>query len=47
MAVFFSGMTDREVGALTECMLRSGETVDLSRHSRREGGQAFHRRRGR
>ncbi len=26
MAVFFSGMTDREVSALTECMIRSGET---------------------
>src|SRR5690348_7745822 len=30
MAVFFAGMTDREVTALTECMIRSGETVDLS-----------------
>jgi pyrimidine-nucleoside phosphorylase len=30
MAVFFSGMSDREVGRLTECMLRSGDTVDLS-----------------
>src|SRR5438270_9367864 len=30
VAVYFSGMTDREVGRLTECMLRSGETVDLS-----------------
>jgi pyrimidine-nucleoside phosphorylase len=30
MAVFFSGMTDREVSALTECMIKSGETVDLS-----------------
>jgi len=30
MAVFFSGMTDREVSALTESMIRSGETVDLS-----------------
>src|SRR5215475_9820015 len=30
MAVFFSGMTDREVSRLTECMLRSGESVDLS-----------------
>ncbi len=30
MAVFFSGMTDREVSPLTECMLHSGETVDLS-----------------
>src|ERR1700690_1713768 len=30
MAVFFSGMSDREVIRLTECMLRSGETGDLS-----------------
>jgi pyrimidine-nucleoside phosphorylase len=30
MAVYFSGMTDREVSRLTECMLRSGESVDLS-----------------
>src|SRR6202161_3050484 len=30
MAVFYSGMTDREVSALTECIVRSGETVDLS-----------------
>jgi len=30
MAVFFAGMTDREVTTLTECMIRSGETVDLS-----------------
>jgi pyrimidine-nucleoside phosphorylase len=30
MAVFFSGMTDREVSALTERMMLSGEMVDLS-----------------
>jgi pyrimidine-nucleoside phosphorylase len=30
MAVFFSGMSDREVSRLTECMLHSGETMDLS-----------------
>src|SRR5512147_108632 len=30
MAVFFAGMTDREVSTLTDCMLRSGETIDLS-----------------
>jgi pyrimidine-nucleoside phosphorylase len=30
MAVFYSGMTDRELSPLTDCMLRSGETADLS-----------------
>jgi pyrimidine-nucleoside phosphorylase len=30
MAVYFAGMTDREVSRLTEYMLRSGDTVDLS-----------------
>jgi pyrimidine-nucleoside phosphorylase/thymidine phosphorylase len=30
MAVYFSGMTDREVSALTDCMIRSGSTIDLS-----------------
>jgi pyrimidine-nucleoside phosphorylase/thymidine phosphorylase len=30
MAVFFSGMTDREVSSLTERMVQSGVTVDLS-----------------
>jgi len=30
MAAFFSGMTDREVSALTERMTSSGENVDLS-----------------
>src|ERR1700685_2650880 len=30
MAVFYSGMTDREVSAFTERMVQSGETVDLS-----------------
>ena len=30
MAVFYSSMTDREVSAMTEAMIRSGETVDLS-----------------
>ena len=47
MAVFFLGMTDREVSRLTECMLRSGDTVDLSDDSRHQSGQALHRRRGR
>src|SRR5213082_3118510 len=30
MAVFFSGMTDREVSAFTERLISSGEHVDLS-----------------
>jgi pyrimidine-nucleoside phosphorylase len=30
MAVYFSGMSDREVTALTDCMIRSGRKVDLS-----------------
>ena len=30
MAVFFAGMTSRETADLTELMLRSGETMDLS-----------------
>jgi pyrimidine-nucleoside phosphorylase len=30
MATFYSGMTDREVSALTDCIIRSGEQVDLS-----------------
>ena len=30
MATYFSGMTDREVSSLTDCMLRSGDTVNLS-----------------
>jgi pyrimidine-nucleoside phosphorylase len=30
MAVFFSGMSDREVSSLTESMMSSGEVVDLS-----------------
>ena len=30
MAVFYSGMSDREVSSMTDCMVNSGTTVDLS-----------------
>lgn len=30
MAIFFQGMTDREISVLTDCMAHSGDTVDLS-----------------
>ena len=30
MAVYYSGMSDREVSAMTDCMVNSGTTVDLS-----------------
>jgi len=30
MATFFAGMTDREVSALTDCMIKSGASIDLS-----------------
>ncbi len=30
MATFFHGMTDRELSALTECMMNSGQVLDLS-----------------
>lgn len=32
MAIFFKGMTDGEISKLTECMAKSGDTVDLSRY---------------
>ena len=31
MAIFFRGMTDEETAALTDCMARSGDMLDLSR----------------
>ncbi len=31
MAVYFKGMTDREIATLTDAMAKSGDTVDLSR----------------
>lgn len=30
MAIFFNGMTDREIGVLTDAIAHSGDTVDLS-----------------
>ncbi|HCC58040.1 MAG TPA: thymidine phosphorylase, partial [Solibacterales bacterium] len=30
MAVYFSGMTDREVSSFTDSMIKSGDSVDLS-----------------
>jgi pyrimidine-nucleoside phosphorylase len=30
MATYFAGMTDREVSAMTDCMMRSGGSLDLS-----------------
>ena len=47
MATFFNGMTDRELSALTECMMNSGQVLDLVRNARRQGRQAFDRRRRR
>ena len=31
MAVFYKGMTDHETAVLTDAMMRSGDTIDLSR----------------
>ena len=45
MAVYFAGMTDREVSALTDSIVQSGETVDLVIDSRLQSRQAFNGRR--
>ena len=48
MAVFFRGLDGEETFALTDAMIRSGETIDLARRDRAQGGgQALHRRRRR
>ena len=36
MATFFSGMTDRELSALTECMMSSGEVLNLDGSQRND-----------
>ena len=46
MAVYFRGLTGRETHALTDAMIRSGETLDLGAALGRQGGrQALDRRR--
>lgn len=47
MTVFYKGMTDHETAVLTDAMMRSGDTVDLSRFGDKSVDQAFHRRRRR
>ena len=39
MTVFYKGMTDHETAVLTDAMMRSGDTVDLSRFHRRRRRQ--------
>ena len=47
MAVFFRGLSPRELATWTDAMIRSGERLDLSPVARPDGRQALHRRRGR
>ena len=47
MAVFFKGLSPRETFVLTDAMIRSGETIDMQRGARAQGGRQALDRRGR
>ena len=47
MAVYFRGLSARETFALTDAMIASGETLDLSYGTRPKGGRQALDRRGR